>query len=195
MEKKIKSVKPTVEAINKILDSFGFKGFKLKATADEKHYEVIRNDETDAKKTLSEGERNFLVFLYFYHLIKGAENPEDNIKEPRILVIDDPVSSLDSNVLYIVSTLIREILHKVRKNDNLLHQVFIFTHNAYFFKEITFISSRESCYNKRNDTIYYIVRKIDNSSYIDKYETCPIKTRYQLLWDEIKKDSTDCISM
>jgi len=195
LEKKIKSVKPTVEAINKILDSFGFKGFKLKATPDEKHYQVVRNDGTDAKKTLSEGERNFLVFLYFYHLIKGVEKPEENITESRILVFDDPVSSLDSNVMYIVSTLIKYILDPVRNNDNFIKQVFIFTHNAYFFKEITFISSRESCYNKRNDTIYYIVRKIDNSSYIDKYETCPIKTSYQLLWDEIKKDSTDCISM
>ncbi len=156
---------------------------------------MIRNDGSDAKKTLSEGERNFLVFLYFYNLIYGVENPEENISQDKILVIDDPVSSLDSETLFIVSTLIKKILYKVRNNNDSVKQVIIFTHNAYFFKEITFVSSRESCYNKRNDTMYYIVRKKDNISHIDCFETSPIKTSYQLLWDDLKKDNIDCISI
>ncbi|MEW6565065.1 MAG: AAA family ATPase [Spirochaetota bacterium] len=195
LEKQIKSVKPTVDNINKILENFGFRGFKLKPADDEKHYHIIRNDGSDAKKTLSEGERNFLVFLYFYHLIYGVDNPEENINQDKILVIDDPVSSLDSDVLFIVSTLIRGIIDKVRKNQDTVKQIFIFTHNAYFFKEVTFISSRESCYNKRHDTLYFIVRKKDNISSIEKYDTCPIKTSYQLLWDDIKKSEVDCISL
>lgn len=195
LEKQIKSVKPTVDAINKILENFGFTGFKLKASEDEKHYQVIRNDGSDAKKTLSEGERNFLVFLYFYHFVYGVENPEENINQDKVLVIDDPVSSIDSDVLYIVSMIIRKILDNVRKEEGTIKQVFILTHNAYFFKEITFISSRESCYNPRNDTIYFIVRKNSNISIIDKYETCPIKTSYQLLWDDIKRNASDCISL
>lgn len=198
LEKQIKSVKPTVDNINKILENFGFPGFKLKPSDDERHYQIIRNDGSDAKKTLSEGERNFLVFLYFYHLIYGVENPEENINQDKILVIDDPVSSLDSDVLFIVSTLIKGVLDKVRNKQNkqdTVKQIFIFTHNAYFFKEVTFISSRESCYNRRNDTLYFIVRKKDNISSIEKYDTCPIKTSYQLLWDDIKKSEYDCISL
>lgn len=195
LEKRIKSVKPTVDNINKILENFGFRGFKLKPTDDEKHYQIIRNDGSDAKKTLSEGERNFLVFLCFYHLIYGVENPEENINQDKILVIDDPVSSLDSDVLFIVSTLIRGILDKVRKNQDTVKQIFILTHNAYFFKEVTFISSRESCYNKRDDTLYFIVRKNNNISFIEEHDTCPIKTSYQLLWDDIKKSEVDCISL
>ena len=195
LEKQIKSVKPTVDKINKILESFGFRGFKLKPSDDERHYQIIRNDGSDAKKTLSEGERNFLVFLYFYYFIYGVESPEENINQDKILIIDDPVSSLDSDVLFIVSTLIRCILDKVRKNQDTVKQIFIFTHNAYFFKEVTFISSRESCYNRRNDTLYFIVIKKDNISSIEKYHTCPIKTSYQLLWDDIKKSEVDCISL
>jgi wobble nucleotide-excising tRNase len=144
LEKQIKSVKPTVDKINKILESFGFQGFTLKASDDEKHYQIIRNDGSPAKKNLSEGERNFLIFLYFYHLIYGVESPEENINQDKILVIDDPVSSLDSDVLFIVSTLIRVILDKVREKQDTVKQIFIFTHNAYFFKEVSFISSRES---------------------------------------------------
>lgn len=197
LEKQIKSVKPTVDAINKILENFGFTGFKLKATEDDKHYQVIRNDGSEAKKTLSEGERNFLVFLYFYYLIYGVENPEDNIYQDKILIIDDPISSLDSEVLFIVSTLIKGILNEIRlvSEKNSIKQVFILTHNAYFFKEITYISSRASCYNKRNDTMYYIIRKRDNTSFIDSYEVCPIKTSYQLLWDDIKNDNKDSVSI
>lgn len=195
LEKQIKSVKPTVDAINKILENFGFTGFKLKATEDEKHYQVIRNDASDAKKTLSEGERNFLVFLYFYHFVYGVENPEENINQDKVLVIDDPVSSFDSDVLFIVSMIIRKILDNVRKKEGTIKQIFILTHNAYFFKEITFISSRESCYNNRSDTIYLIVRKNDNISVIDTYDTCPIKTSYQLLWDDVKRTESDCISL
>ncbi|MCX8093723.1 MAG: AAA family ATPase [Candidatus Goldbacteria bacterium] len=194
LEKGIKSVKPTVDAINKILKSFGFKGFKLETTEDEKHYCIKRDDGSDAKKTLSEGEKNFLIFLYFYHLIYGVDNPEENINQDKILVIDDPVSSFDSDVLFIVSTLIKNILKRVRAGQDSVKQVFIFTHNAYFFKEVTFISSRESCYNKRLDTIYYIVRKKNNISFLEKYEINPIKTSYQLLWDDIRNENIDCVS-
>jgi wobble nucleotide-excising tRNase len=195
LEKKIKSVKPTVDNINKLLQGFGFQGFSLKPSEDEKHYQILRNDGSDAKKTLSEGERNFLVFLYFYQLVNGVINPDENINESKILVIDDPVSSLDSEVLFIVSTLIKNILKNVRGRTCDIKQVFVLTHNAYFFKEVTFISARESSYNKREDTMYFIVRKKEEQSLVDKYETNPIKTSYQLLWDDIKNSNSDNISI
>lgn len=194
MEKQIKSVKPTVDAINKLLKQFGFSSFKLKTSEDEKHYTIIRENGEQAKETLSEGERNFIVFLYFYHLVQGTLNPEENINEPKVIVFDDPVSSLDSDVLFIVAALIKDILRKVRKNEGNIKQVFVLTHNTFFFKEVTYISTRESSYQKRNNTMYYIVRKIDNVSNIESYEINPIKTTYQVLWDQLKKD-TDCINI
>ena len=42
--------------------------------------------------------------------------------------------------------------------------------------------------------MYYIVRKINNVSNIESYEINPIKTTYQVLWDQLKKD-TDCINI
>jgi len=196
LEKKIKSVKPTVDSINTLLERFGFRGFKLDTTEDEKHYRVIREDGKSAKETLSEGERNFIVFLYFYHLIQGALNPDENINESKIVIFDDPVSSLDSDVLFIEATLIKDILRKIRSKDNNtnIKQVFILTHNAYFFKEVTYISSRES-QNHRNDTMYYIIRKNKNVSSIISYDKNPIKTTYQLLWDVVKNEKADCICL
>jgi wobble nucleotide-excising tRNase len=128
-------------------------------------------------------------------LVNGVINPDETINEYKILVIDDPVSSLDSEVLFIVSTLIKNILKNVRNKTGNIKQVYVLTHNAYFFKEVTFISSRESSYNKREDTIYFIVRKKDEQSFVDKYETNPIKTSYQLLWDDIKNSKSDNISI
>ncbi len=195
LEKQIKSIKPTIDAINKVLDKFGFRGFKLAPTEDEKHYKIIREDETSAKETLSEGERNFIVFLYFYHLIQGALNPEENINEPKVVVFDDPVSSLDSDVLFIVATLIKGIIKDIREGKGNIKQVFLLTHNAYFHKEVTYSSSRDYGQNKRNDTMYFIIRKVNGISKIEEYETNPIKTTYQLLWDEIKNGRIDCVSL
>jgi wobble nucleotide-excising tRNase len=193
LEKNIKSVKPTVDAINKLLERFGFRGFKLTTSEDEKHYSIIRENGKQAKETLSEGERNFIVFLYFYHLVQGTLNPEENINEPKVIVFDDPVSSLDSDVLFIVAALIKDILRKVRNNEDNIKQVFVLTHNVFFFKEVTYISQRE-INNKRKDTKYYIIRKNNNVSSIEPYEINPIKTTYQVLWDQLKKD-TDCINI
>lgn len=194
LEKQIKSIKPTVDSINRVLCNSGFKNFFLKATEDERHYKIVRPDGNSAKQTLSEGERSFIVFLYFYHLLQGVLNVNENINEDRIVIIDDPVSSLDSEVLFIVSTLIKQFLNNVRNDTGSIKQIFILTHNTYFFKEVTFISNRDSK-NKRNDTMFFIVRKISGLSTIDSYEENPVKTSYRLLWDEIKKDNVDCISM
>lgn len=194
LEKQIISVKPTVDSINTLLERFGFKGFTLATTNDEKHYRVIREDGKSAKENLSEGERNFIVFLYFYHLIQGALNPDENITESKIVVFDDPVSSLDSDVLFIVATLIKDILRKIRNNEGNVKQIFILTHNAYFFKEITFISSRD-IKNKRTDTGYHIIRKVNNESKIQFSVTNPIKNTYQLLWEVVKNENDDCICL
>jgi wobble nucleotide-excising tRNase len=69
---------------------------------------IERYNGEDAFLTLSEGERNFIVFLYFYHLIKGSFSKND-IENDMVVVIDDPVSSLDNDILFIISTLIRNL--------------------------------------------------------------------------------------
>jgi len=195
-EKQIKSVRPTVEAINQLLEKFGFNGFKLKVSDDDdKYYRIIRPDGSSAKETLSEGERNFIVFLYFFQLIQGVIEPSENINKNKIIVFDDPVSSLDSDVLFIVATLIKKILKDIRDGKGNIKQIFILTHNAFFFKEVTYISLREQS-SRRNDTKYFIIRKVNGKSVIDNYENNPIKSTYQLLWEEVKRtDNIDCITL
>lgn len=183
MEARITSVTPTVTAINRILEGFDFTGFKLAEHEEKKGtYVIVRPDGQDARQTLSEGEYNFICFLYFYQLCFGSQNRTGVTKE-KILIIDDPISSLDSNVLFIVSTLVKSILHDCVSLQNGIKQVFVLTHNVYFHKEITF-GGRSGL--PSTVTQYYIVRKKDNVSNIIPYAENPVQTSYEMLWEELR---------
>lgn len=182
-EETITSVLPTVNAINTILERFGFTGFKLSENQTQKGtYKIIRPDGSDAKKTLSEGEHNFIAFLYFFHLVYGSFE-RTGIAKDKIVVIDDPISSLDSNVLFIITTLAKTFITDCLDEKNGIKQVFILTHNVYFHKEVTFRGSRSKYPPTR--TAYWVIRKIDGTSEIVKFDENPIKTSYELLWNDL----------
>lgn len=165
----------TVIAINKQLHLYGFRNFSLRAAEDEGKYKIVRENGEDANKTLSEGEKTFITFLYYYHIVKSVENK-------KILFIDDPISSLDSTILYIVSTLVKDLIEN--NNKYKIEQLFISTHNTYFFKEITY---------KISNCSYFIIRKnAKDGSYVKRYEKNPITTSYEALWKELieLKDSS-----
>lgn len=103
------------------------------------------------------------------------------------MVFDDPVSSLDNNVLFIVSTLIRSVIDKQNENYEHVKQVFFFTHNTYFYKEVTY-KNKGHDKQKLKDENFYIIRKNENISKIISYPYNPIKTSYELLWKEIKEN-------
>jgi wobble nucleotide-excising tRNase len=193
LERSITSSIPTVNAINSTLASFGFTGFKL-ATAEEDNtqYTVVRADGTDATPTLSEGEKSFITFLYFYHLIKGSLQAS-GLTEERIVVIDDPVSSLDSDVLFIVSTLIKDILKEAIDGTGQIRQVFVLTHNIYFHKEVTFDPDRRT--DTRRHKNFWIVRKREGRSTFERYDHNPIKTSYELLWSEVKNPNRSLMTI
>ena len=184
-ESKLTSVKPTVTAINKILNSFGFMGFSLAENKEEPGtYLIIRSDGSDASRTLSEGEHNFISFLYFYHLCFGSQT-NTGIMDDKIVVIDDPISSLDSNVVFVISTLVKSVIKNCLEKREGIKQVFVLTHNIYFHKEVTFLGSRN--HYKPREVAYFIIRKRDETSIVIPYDENPIKTSYEILWDEIKK--------
>ncbi|QDD91716.1 AAA family ATPase [Pseudomonas oryzihabitans] len=193
IETSLTSVRPTVIAINKILKDFGFRSFSLDTACTDNSYRLIRSDGTDAKATLSEGEKTFVTFLYFYHLLRGSITTS-GINTDRIVVIDDPVSSLDSDVLFIVSSLIKKLFHDARQKGNNIKQVFILTHNVHFHKEITFNPQRAGD-NPIKDETFWIVRKPDCFSRIEGFETNPIKTSYQLLWAELTKNPLPALTI
>lgn len=90
-----------------------------------KGYEILRNDSVPAEGNLSEGEKTAIAFVYF--ITKLKEN--DNKMENTIVVVDDPVSSFDSNHLFHAYSFLRSNCDKAK-------QLFVFTHNFTYFKLI-----------------------------------------------------------
>lgn len=193
LEKDTTSIQPTIDGINALLHSFGFTGFALAKSDRERFYKIQRPDGSDAKETLSEGEKSFITFLYFYHLLKGSES-ESGMTSDRVVVFDDPVSSLDSDILFIVSNLIKGVFDEVRNKTGTTKQVFVLTHNVYFHKEVSFNKNR--CADGRlKDETFWTVRKSNQQSKVRVHETNPIKTSYELLWIEVRNPDRDNLAI
>lgn len=184
LETNMTSVKPTIIEMNKMLAGFGFTSFHIEETEeDHNQYHVIRENGDLAYATLSEGEITFLTFLYYMQLVKGSFS-DSGITSSRVLVIDDPVSSLDSSVLFVVSTLIREVFTNIHEGSTNIKQVILLTHNVYFHKEVSFIDRH--C-KWRDDVHFWILRKNNNVSSIQPFmKENPIKSSYDLLWHEFR---------
>lgn len=185
--KNITSVQPTVDEINRSLKSYGFTNFKIvPSPAQPNAYQIQRMDGTLATNTLSEGEETFISFLYFLQFAKGSVDVA-KVSNRKVLVLDDPICSLDSTVLYIVSSLVKGLIKDVREGNSDVEQIFILTHNVFFHKETAFIDRRtEVC----NDIHFWIISKDNNISSIKSYErNNPIKTSYELLWEELKSNT------
>ncbi|OGR04837.1 MAG: AAA family ATPase [Deltaproteobacteria bacterium RIFOXYD12_FULL_50_9] len=185
LEKQTTSIQPTIDEINALLSSFGFHSFKLAKAANGSSYKLVRADGSDAKATLSEGEKNFVTFLYFYHLLKGSES-DNGMTTDRVVVFDDPVSSLDSDILFIVGSLIKGLFDEVRARTGHIKQLFVLTHNVYFHKEVTFNPNRRRGM-AINDESFWVVRKSELVSKVEKHTSNPIKTSYDLLWAEVRR--------
>lgn len=184
LSKNVTSVEPSIIQINTTLESFGFNNFSIVPSKTEANkYQILRGDGTIAEATMSEGEITFITFLYFLQLAKGSTS-ESSITEERILVIDDPISSLDSNVLFVVSSLIKEIIKNIREGKGTIKQMILLTHNVYFHKEVSFIDGRTTILK---DYAYWILRKNNQITTMESFGmNNPIQSSYQLLWAELK---------
>lgn len=209
IEKQLKTLRgSTVEtdtakdSINQMLRDSGMRGFSLQPKRGvDNVYEVRRPDDTIADN-LSEGEKNFIAFLYFYQLVHGSNSADGETRE-KIVVIDDPVSSMDSSSLFIVSTLVRQMIEICRNNadnrnpvakGNFIKQIFILTHNAYFHREVSY-----SYITKYDYASFYLIRKIGTKSTIKLFDDVdpneptqrvninPVKNSYAALWDEYRE--------
>lgn len=191
------NTRDAVDNINTILRNSGFEGFEI-AEKDKvnniSRYFLKRLNTTNTNpifNTLSEGEKNFIAILYFYQLCIGTDDLQRNGSKKKIIVIDDPVSSLDSQALFIVSTLIHSLIQRkaddnkpnrmLLKNDSIA-QVFLLTHNIYFYKEVSF-DRRPIC----TDYWHYKISKLNNKTLISGSYNKAILDDYSLMWATIKE--------
>lgn len=178
------SSEATIETINEMLRMSQFYSFKLEgAQCTKDGYRIVRDDGRTADiDTLSEGERTFVTFLYFYYAL--SEVRQDGETEKICAIIDDPVSSLDGDIMFVVSALTRELIECVRegKHDR-VSQVILLTHNTRFFEEVSYRHKGK----KSPEVKFYRIRKF--SPQPNQIQDCgqknPIRSTYQELWDEV----------
>lgn len=111
------------ERLNVLIHSYlGHSKISLKT--DDVGYRICRG-EKPSTKPLSEGERTAVAFCYFI----ASLTAEGKKVEDLIVVVDDPVSSLDSKSIFHVVSLVKRELHKAA-------QLLILTHNLDFMSEM-----------------------------------------------------------
>lgn len=93
--------------------------FEVKDTG----YQITRNG--SPASNFSEGERTAIAFLYF---LKSLQDKGFNLTQD-IVMIDDPVSSLDANALFCAFGYMKERTKEAA-------QLFILTHNFGFFRQV-----------------------------------------------------------
>lgn len=192
-EKQTTSIQPTITAINDLLVKFGFTSFSIGEVEDGRNYRIIRANGEDASRSLSEGEKTFITFLYFYYLIKGAQSPS-GITTNRVVVFDDPISSLDSDVLFMISTLIKEVMELAISRESQIKQVFVLTHNVYFHKEISFHQKR-SGRDVLGSESFWVVKKSEDGSIVHRCNQNPVSSAYELLWADLKRQDISNVSL
>ena len=187
-----------MEEMNATLRAIGFQGFYLREKPGASYvYQLVRNATAgiEVAKDLSEGERNFIAFLYFYHTVIGSQYDDGHIDD-KVVVIDDPVSSMDSNTLFYVSALVRELIaicynnysmDESRGSDEHIRQFFCLTHNPAFFREISYnrlpqfecVSFFEISKDKENHSHIAELRETFGDRQVNK---TPIRSYYDTLW-------------
>ena len=111
-------------------------------------YEITRGD--IPAENLSEGEKTAIAFLHF---LKSLSDRNFDLRN-GIVVIDDPISSLDSNSIYHAFGFMKERTKEAG-------QLFILTHNHTLFREVKKWFNHKS--NKKFAAFYMLKSEIDNS--------------------------------
>lgn len=82
--------------------------------------------------------------------------------------------------------MVKSLIKEIRNGISDVEQIFILTHNVFFHKEASFVDGRTA---ELNDVNYWIISKDNNISSIRAFgKTNPIKTSYELLWQELKNN-------
>ncbi len=158
---KISSTHKACADINKSLSTFlgrqelVFEPHKTKSL-DEKGNQIEIEDGYIIKRNnkvvthLSEGEKTAIAFVYFtIHLNDPAFN-----KDKDIVVIDDPISSLDSNSIFQAFSFLKNSVKSIE-------QVFILTHNYDFLRLVLNWMKHPTV---KRDACFYMIKNKDISS-------------------------------
>ncbi|PWI32166.1 hypothetical protein DI392_15915 [Vibrio albus] len=188
--KLITNIETSVISINNQIESIGLEGFEIKQKPGESnHYYLCRGASSsghDVYKSLSEGEKTLITYLYFLELCQGSVNSDSSTpKNKKIIVVDDPISSLSHNYIYEIGAL----THKRLIKGYQYAQVILLTHSLYYLHEIIkyLPKGKDNAGNDKFDNKCNLFRVLKNkNSNILPMEKGDIKNDYQSYWQIIK---------
>jgi wobble nucleotide-excising tRNase len=162
-----------VANINARLEDLGIDAFRIE-TLSESQYRIAREGEQAGDfKSLSEGEKMIISFLYFCELCKGRREATDTSTN-KIVVIDDPISSLSHIFVFNMGQMIKQELFC----SDQFQQVFVLTHSLYFFYELA-----ERNHERRHNTQkLFRLTKDASGSQISSMKYEEIQNDYQAYW-------------
>lgn len=176
---KITNIDQSIGSINSSLNALGLTGFMVvREEGDLPRYRLQRPDQqAGVFKTLSEGEKTLISFLYFLEVCNGElKEKGGKLKSERVIVIDDPISSLSHNYIYDIATMIHR---RVLSPKERFKQVFILTHNLFFFHEML------KHLKKSDEYSLFRVTKAAHSM-ITPMKASDVQNDYQSFWQAIK---------
>jgi wobble nucleotide-excising tRNase len=196
-QKQTVNIEKAIANINDGLIDLGITDFKIE-NHEENLYKIVRGENKERVfRSLSEGEKMIISFLYFLEMCRGKQDATETGKK-KIIVIDDPISSLSHIYVFNIGRLIKNEFFgkKETKKDEVTgekvniwkynyEQVFILTHSLYFFYEIT-----ETKHDERKETqkLFRLIKNNDGSHFQKmKYEE--IQNDYQAYWYIIKDEN------
>ncbi len=192
LNRQLKDEKNGAIRINEFLKAaFGHDAiqFDIKDNADKTanvKFEILRQGKP--AHYLSDGERSLIAFCYFVAKLDAADTKD----KPLIIYIDDPISSLDSNHIFFVFSLIETLIAKPLTDKDKEGQLFISTHNLDFLKYLKRVSANKIKGDKeKKDIAHFLIEKNHVSSQIvkmPKYLTKYI-TEFNYLFEQIYKCS------
>ncbi|WP_439273462.1 AAA family ATPase [Pseudochrobactrum sp. HB0163] len=138
LRQKQTGVDAAMVAINQRLSSMGISAFSIaRKSEQESLYCLKRQGQNGGElKSLSEGEKTLISFLYYIELLKGSVNEDETFQlDKTIVVIDDPISSLSVNYVFDIAAVIcKELIAPA--GGQKVRQVIVLTHNLFFLHEL-----------------------------------------------------------
>lgn len=171
-QKNMVNIEDAIQNINDGLSELGIEGFSIQRH-EKNSYRIVREGRSSEQfSTLSEGEKMIISFLYFMELCKGKESAEE-IDKDKIVVIDDPVSSLSHTYVFNLSQWIKKYFF-----DAPYKNVFILTHSLYFFHELIGLSQDKG--------LFRITKSSSTGTQVQSMKQDEIKNEYESYWQVIK---------
>jgi wobble nucleotide-excising tRNase len=128
----LRKLKAESKSISKYLNKMGIDHFDIDINEEKQDENIIikyknsTSEKNKLKNCLSDGEKTALAFAYFLSKFENEINTLEKVKD-SVVVIDDPISSLDDNRLYSTA-------HLIWRNFEEVKQLIVLSHNFLFLK-------------------------------------------------------------